>query len=262
MYYCEEMKIHHLRNATMLLETATHNILIDPMLSQKGQAAPPFSFIRFKPRRNPTVDLPQNGHSVVAKTTHCVVTHLHPDHLDTAGEGFLKSKQIPVICSVTDVSELKKRGLAVVKSINYWEERDFFGGKITGIPAQHGYGAVAKRMGKVMGYYIELPDQPSVYLSSDTIYTDEVHKVLTNLQPDIAVVACGSAQLDLYKPILMHKEDILKFFDNAPGQVIANHLEALNHCPTKRVDLINAVAKLELFDKVWIPDDGDSRIYN
>lgn len=255
------MKIHHLRNATMLLETDNHMVLIDPMLSKKGKAAPPFSLIRFKPRRNPIVELPDNALSLVVKTTNCLVTHLHPDHLDKAAEEFLKANQTPVSCSIKDDNVLTKRGLTIAQSIDYWEECDFLGGTITGIPALHGYGAVAKQMGNVMGFYIELPNEPSIYLSSDTIYTDDVHKVLTQLKPDIAVVACGSAQLDVLKPILMHMDDILKFINQAPGKVIANHLEALNHCPTKRIDLKKEISNLNLSEKVWVPDDGDSRIY-
>jgi len=38
------MKIHHLRNATFVIESGTHFILIDPMLIEKGKLAP-FSII-------------------------------------------------------------------------------------------------------------------------------------------------------------------------------------------------------------------------
>ncbi|MBO3116555.1 MBL fold metallo-hydrolase [Winogradskyella sp. DF17] len=256
------MKIHHLRNATLIIETRDKHILVDPMLSSKGKAAPPFSFIRFKPRRNPIIDLPVNALAMVEKTSHCLVTHLHPDHLDKAGEDLLLSKEIPVISSIKDQDKLSQRGLNVTQSVDYWKTSAFLGGTIQGIPAVHGYGAVAKRMGNVMGYFIKLPNEPSIYLSSDTIYTEDVHKVLTELNPDIAVVACGSAQLDFYKPILMHMDDILRFITTAPSIVIANHLEAVNHCPTKRHQLKNEVLKLGLTKKVWIPDDGESKEFN
>jgi len=87
-------------------------------------------------------------------------------------------------------------------------------------------------MGNVMGFHIDLPDDQSVYISSDTVYTNEVEKALKVLQPDISVVACGSAQMDFGKPILMRMDDIIKFVKNSPKKVMANHLEALNHCPT------------------------------
>ena len=53
------MKIHHLRNATFVIESGSNCILIDPMLSGKGEL-PPFALFRHKPKRNPTVSLPEN----------------------------------------------------------------------------------------------------------------------------------------------------------------------------------------------------------
>lgn len=255
------MKVHHLRNATMVLETADKVILIDPMLGQKGTAGPPFTLFRFKPKRNPIVDLPNNAMNIVEKTTHCLITHLHPDHLDKAGENFLRTRQIPVICSVIDEPILKKRGLNVTQTVDYWKPTDFLGGKIQGIPAVHGYGFIAKPMGNVMGFYIEMPNEKSIYLSADTIYTDDVHKALTQLKPEISVVACGTAQTDIFQPLLMRMDDILKFVKNAPNQVIANHLEAVNHCPTTRQQLKTEVSKVGFSDKVFIPNDGESRTY-
>lgn len=256
------MNVHHLRNATLVVETADKVILVDPMLGKKGTAGPPFSIFRFKPRRNPIVDLPNKAMDLVEKTTHCLITHLHPDHLDKEGEYFLCTKQIPIICSVKDEPILKKRGFNVTQAVDYWKQSDFLGGKIQGIPAVHGYGFVAKPMGNVMGFYIELPNEKSIYLSADTIYTDDVHKTLTQLKPEISVVACGTAQLDIFQPLLMRMDDILKFVRNAPNHVIANHLEAVNHCPTTRQQLKAAVSKIGLSDKIFIPNDGESRTYN
>lgn len=36
------MKIHHLRNATLVIEVENEVILVDPMLSKKGEASPSF----------------------------------------------------------------------------------------------------------------------------------------------------------------------------------------------------------------------------
>ncbi len=245
----------------MVIETGNKVILVDPMLGKKGTAGPTFTLFRFKPQRNPIVDLPDNAMEIVEKTTHCLLTHLHPDHLDKEAESFLKSRQIPVICSGKDEKALQKKGLNISQTVDYWQETEFLGGKIQGIPAVHGYGFVAKPMGNVMGFYIELPNEKSIYLSADTIYTEDVHKVLTQLKPEIAVVACGTAQLDVFQPLLMNMEDILKFVKNAPGKVIANHLEAVNHCPTRREDLRKAVTEFGFVEKIFIPKDGESKVY-
>lgn len=241
----------------MAIETQGKVILVDPMLGKKGTAGPPFTLFRHKPRRNPIVDLPHHAMELVNKATHCLITHLHPDHLDKAAESFLRSKRIPIICSRLDETTLTKKGLNVIQTLNYWKSTDFFGGSIEGIPARHGYGYVAKPMGNVMGYFIKLPQEQSLYLSSDTIYTDDVDKVLQSYNPDISVVACGSAQLDFFKPILMTMNDILRFVKHAPGKVIANHLEAVNHCPTTRAQLKDELSKIGLLEKTYIPEDGD-----
>ncbi len=255
------MKVHHIRNATMVIESGDNFILVDPMLSKKGLLGPPLTYFRFKPLRNPTVDLPHNAMTIIQKTTHCLITHLHPDHLDEPAEVFLKEKNIPVICSITDEAKLRKKGLNVTQTVEYWKESEFLGGKIQGIPAAHGYGIAAKIAGPVMGFFIELPNEKTFYISADTIYTDDVHKVLTELKPDIAVVACGRAQFDIFPPFLMLMEDILKFMRNAPNKVLANHLEAANHCPTKRSDLRKEVSTNGLTHKVFIPIDGESITY-
>lgn len=252
------MKIHHLRNATMVIETDLNYILVDPMLGKKGTAGPPFTLFRFKPKRNPIVNLPNNAMEIVNKTTLCLITHLHPDHLDKEGEKFLKVNNIPVICSIKDEKELKKRGVNVVETVNYWEKSSFLSGTIEGIPARHGYGFVAKPMGNVMGFYIEIANEKSIYLSADTIYTEDVDKVLKEYKPEVSVVAAGTAQLDIFQPLLMRIEDIIKFAKTAPGIVIANHLEAVNHCPNTREQLKKELDAHGLSQKTRIPNDGQS----
>lgn len=250
------MKLHHLRNATLVIETEKHVILIDPMLGKRKTIAP-FTLFRYKPKRNPLTALPKNSRDILSKVTHCLITHLHPDHIDKAGEVFLKRKSIPVICSIKDEKALLQRGLTVVQTLDYWQPQHFLDGKITGIPAKHGYGFIAKLMGNVMGFHIELQNEKSVYISSDTIFTEHVQKVLTELKPDIATVACGTARLDIGQPLLMRMDDILKFAVLAPGKVFANHLEALNHCPTTREELKQALIQNNLMSKTVVPNDGE-----
>ena len=48
------MKIHHLRNATFVIESGAHFILIDSMPGEK-RSLPPFAVFRHKARKNPIV---------------------------------------------------------------------------------------------------------------------------------------------------------------------------------------------------------------
>lgn len=251
------MKIHHLRSASFVIESGNNFILVDPMLGEKG-TLPPFAFFRHKPRKNPYVGMPVNSKDILSKVTHVVITHLHPDHLDAKGYEFLKVNNIPVVCNKADRKKLMKKGLNIILSLEYQKPIDFLNGKVIGIPARHGYGFIAKPMGNVMGFYIELPNEPSIYISSDTIYTNDVENALVELKPDISVLAAGSAQFDIGGPLLMNIEDIAKFITKAPNKVYANHMEAINHCPTDRNKLKQLVTKIGAQEKVIIPSDGES----
>ncbi|MBV7335066.1 MBL fold metallo-hydrolase [Chloroflexi bacterium TSY] len=82
------MKIRHIRNATMVIEVNDKVILVDPMINPMG-TMPPFTLFRFKPKRNPTVPLPENCKQTLERVTHCLITHRHPDHIDTEGVKYL-----------------------------------------------------------------------------------------------------------------------------------------------------------------------------
>jgi L-ascorbate metabolism protein UlaG (beta-lactamase superfamily) len=216
---------------------------------------------------NPIVSLPDNADDILDKVSHCLITHSqtfgikalqHTDHLDAPGESFLRQKNIPAVCPKQDGAYLKKYGINVLLELSYWQPETFLAGKITAIPAQHGHGWVHHLMANGAGFFLELPKAPSLYISGDTVYTKDVGRALSKLKPDIAVVAAGSASLDIGSPILMPLEEIVAFVRNAPNKVIANHLDALNHCPTTRSKLKQVLDENGLLSKVYIPDDGET----
>ncbi len=242
----------------MVIESGSHFILVDPMLGPKGKGIP-FSVIRQRPRLNPIVDLPQGSTAILSKVTHCLITHcqkLHFDHLDKAGKSFLRKQSIPITCELGDQAFLKRRGLVVENTIRHWESINWLGGRLTAIPAKHGYGWIHKTMANGIGYFLELSNEPTLYISGDTILTGQVRRALTELKPDISVLAAGTAQLDIGKPILMTPDDMMEFVRLAPKKVIANHLEALNHCSTTREQLSQMLIQKGLREKVFIPEDG------
>jgi L-ascorbate metabolism protein UlaG (beta-lactamase superfamily) len=260
------VKIHHLRNATSVIETGDNWVLVDPMLGAKG-TLPAFARFRHTPRRNPLVDLPDGAQAVLRRVTHCLITHSqafglralqHTDHLDAAGEAFLRRRGIPVVCPRRDAAYLRKQGLTIETALTYDQPRPFLEGAITAVPARHGHGWIHRLMANGAGFFIQLPGEPSIYISGDTVYTPAVERVLRDRQPRIAVAAAGSARLDVGEPILMTLEEILAFARTAPGTVIANHLEALNHCPTTRTGLRQALEANGLRTKVVIPEDGET----
>ncbi|NOQ46844.1 MAG: MBL fold metallo-hydrolase [Desulfobulbaceae bacterium] len=260
------MKIHHLRNATFVIESGAHCILVDPMLSGKGEL-PPFARFRHKSKRNPTVSLPDNASEILSKVTHCLITHsqklgieqlTHTDHLDNPGKSFLQKNNIPVVCRQQDAAYMRKHGINVIVTLNYWQPEQLLGGEITAVPAQHGHSWMHYLMANGAGFYRQLPDEPSIYISGDTVYTYDVERALLEFKPDIAVLAAGCASLDVGGPILMTLEEIISFIRTAPDKVIANHLEALNHCPVPRLQLKQVLENNGLSSKTFIPNDGET----
>lgn len=259
------MKIHHLRNATFVIESNDKFILIDPMLSAKGQL-PPFAYFKHKLQKNPLIDLPSNSKEVLSKVTHCLITHSqkwgiellsHTDHLDKAGIKFLQKSNTPIATLNRDSSYLEKRDLNVMTKLEFWKEHNFTDGKIIAVPAKHGHSWMHNFMANGAGLYLELPNEPSIYISGDTVLTNDVKKALKEFNPDITVVAAGNASLDVGGDILMSMEELIEFIQLSPNKVIANHLEALNHCPITREKIKNELLKNNLLDKVYIPKDGE-----
>lgn len=260
------MKIHQLRNATFVIESGQFYILIDPMLGGKA-TLPPFSYFKHKAIKNPIVELPVNADQVLNNVTHCLITHsqkwgvealTHTDHFDMPGRRFLKVNNIPVGCSKNDAAYMQKQGLTTEVILEPWKTVPFLNGQITAVPALHGWSWTKKLMANGVGFFIELADEPSIYISGDTVFTKDVKRALVVLKPDIAVVAAGSATIDVGGPILMPLDEILEFVRTAPKKVIANHMEALNHCPTTRESLKKALEKNNLDEKVFIPTDGET----
>ncbi len=259
------MKLHHIRNATFIIQSKNKFILIDPMLSNKGEL-PPFSVFKHKIQKNPIVELPKNTNELLSKVTDCLITHSqtfgikalqHLDHLDTKGEDFLKSKNIPITTVKKDEAYLKNYDLNIIDGIDYWEKKEFLGGYITAVPALHGYGWINKIMANGAGYFLELKDEPSIYICGDTVLTEDVKKAINKFKPDIVVAAAGNASLDIGKSLLMTLDEVVKLVKLSPKKIVANHMEALNYCDITRDILIQILEKENLLEKVYIPDDGE-----
>ena len=125
------------------------------------------------------------------------------------------------------------------------------------VPLPEGSGERLAGITPGVGYLLRLPGEPSLYLSGDTVMTDEVRAVLERERPDVAVLHAGGAQLDIGSPILMTLDEQLEFVRLAPGRVIAVHLEALDHCGVTRARLKDALTAAGL-DSVDVPADGET----
>lgn len=251
------MKIQQLRNATIIVEFGQHRVLVDPMLARQG-ALPPLRLFGAR-QRNPLVELPSGAWTELESVTHCLITHCqkgHFDHLDRAGTSWLRERQIPVICTPHDVDHLRQRGLNVQPLLpEHDHPGPFLGGHIRTIRCTHGRGVVGRLMEHGVGFLIEMPGEPSLYLAGDTLLTDEVRACVREHRPAVSVVPAGGARFDLGSDIIMGIDEVIEFARLSGAAVVANHLEAISHCPVSRVALAEAAASAQV--GLLIPEDGE-----
>jgi L-ascorbate metabolism protein UlaG (beta-lactamase superfamily) len=228
------------RNATVLLELSGRRILVDPMLDDAG-ARPPIEGTRNQVP-NPTVPLPFPAEDVVAGLDAVLVTHRHRDHLDARGEE-LVPRDVPVFCQPEDEQALRELGLDA-RVVD--DELDWDGLRITRTPARHGSGRVAELLAPVSGFVLD-----DLYLAGDTVWYDAVEETIERHRPRVAVVHAGGAEFEVGGLIVMGADDVREVVARVPN-VVAVHMEAINHCFLTRAALAAAVPG------VLIPRDGET----
>ncbi len=251
------MKITQIRNATIVIEIQGISILVDPMLSKKS-TLPKLRYYKSN-YRNPLVKLPEAFHQLKDSIDYALITHCqkgHFDHLDRAGVHWLIKNKIPTFCTSHDSTYLQKKGIhtKVLKE----KCSAFFKGTIQQIPAKHTRGWLTPFMEHGVGYYIKLENEPSLYLMGDTILTDEIRRFIRDNQPDYIVAPTGKAQFDIGAPLLLNEKEIIELASLSTGLIIANHMEALDHCRINRQDLTTILKDQNLSKRFMIPNDGET----
>lgn len=251
------MKITQIRNASIIIETTHGRILVDPMLAKRG-ALPKLKYYKSK-ERNPLVDLPEAFENLADSVEYALITHCqkgHFDHLDRAGVRWLVKNKISTFCTAHDHKYLSKKGIKT--RVLASKTSPFFDGSIEQIPATHTRGWLTPFMEHGVGYFIKLPDEPSLYLMGDTVLTDDIKAFIAMNQPDFIVAPTGKAQFDIGAPLLLDEAEIIELGALSTGKIIANHMEALDHCRISRSDLQILLNRHGLSSKFHIPNDGVS----
>ncbi len=245
------MKIRHLRNATALVTFGGHRLLVDPLLAEPG-ALPGFKIFGGGRRPNPLVALPPEAGAALEAATGVVVTHEHPDHLDRAGLRWARRRALPVWAERALVPGLRKKGLDA-RALDEGPA----GVRVEAVPAKHGRGWLGWLMGRVAGVFLAHPDEPSLYLTSDAVLTVEITGALERLRPDVVVAPAGAANMGAGGDIMFSVDELVALARSAPGRVVFNHLEALDHCPTTRAALRARLRAEGLLEKASVPADGE-----
>lgn len=246
------MKIQLIRHATIVLDIKGKRILLDPMLGEKGSmpAVPGVA----NTADNPLVGLPFAASSLT-KVDAVMISHTHRDHFDDTAIQLIP-KDMQMFCQPGDCEKIGDAGFNRVQTIEtslLWE-----GINIHRTGGQHGTGSIGQKMGPVSGFVLEAENEPSLYITGDTIYCSEVQSAIEKYKPRIIICFAGAASFSQGDPITMSKEDIKQVGEAAPlSKLIIVHLEAWNHCFLSRKVLRNFIQEEMQPEQVYIPEDGD-----
>jgi L-ascorbate metabolism protein UlaG (beta-lactamase superfamily) len=244
-----------LRHATLYIEMNSIKLLVDPMLSEKDEMDP----VRDcgNDRRIPMTDLPfdrEELNRLVLEADAIIVTHTHRDHWDAAAQALI-DKDKPIFCQPPDASKIKEHGFKHVIAIE--SLLDWGGIRFNRTGGKHGTGETGAKMGKVSGFVLN-DGQKAIYIAGDTIWCEDVDKALEEFKPTIVIVNAGAARFLTGGPITMTAQDIVKVHEKLPGaKIIAVHMDTINHCFSRRDDLVRALTEAGLQNEVLIPADGE-----
>lgn len=251
------MKIHQIRNATLIVTFNGKSFLIDPWLLPKD-SMPGFEGCVNADVRQPRVELPLAIETIVDVNA-VILTHNHPDHFDDIAIAAISKDKPFFVQNNTDFEFLKAKGFKNVTILDE-EGTNFEGIMLYKTSGQHGCREIMLPLCQsmnmpydIMGVVFTASQEKTLYLAGDTIWCDEVKNVIDKFNPNIIVVnACGASLLN-GEIIIMNDVDVKAVATYTPSAtIIASHMDTVSHLTVTREDIRN----LQL-SNVVVPEDNE-----
>ncbi|GAB4234620.1 MAG: MBL fold metallo-hydrolase [Ekhidna sp.] len=249
------MTITYIRNATFKIKYGGSTLLVDPMLCEARSIDP------FIPglEKNPIDELPFSVQEILGEVEAVLVTHTHPDHFDSVATKSIDKKHL-IICPTEDEAYYLNKGfrnLLAIENTTNWNDIAF-----TRIEGQHGSGPVLKYMGMVSGFVLKTKNEPTVFIVSDSILTDEVKSAIEKHQPEIIIINPGGGIIPGFESTTVHMDEkqVLEMFRISPeSKVIAMHLDSIDFCTVTRKSLKDFAIDNDISEEqLIIPDNGNT----
>ena len=244
------------RNATLRISYAGKNILVDPMLAEKGTLQSALGVYK-----TPRVHLVMPMNEIVEDLDMVLLTHNHIDHYDPTVKQHLP-KGIRFFTQPQDKEIIMQDGFMNVEAIE--EMKQLGEVSIFRTNGHHGFGKLAEMMGPVSGFVLESKGLPTIYVMGDCRWENTIRENIDRYHPDYIVVNCGGAVFPEFSkdfgPILPDEHEVMQILDEVPKNVrlIAVHMDAIDHCQTTREILRNEAQHNHIdMNRLIIPEDGE-----
>ena len=259
------MNIQQIRNATLRITYAGKTFLIDPWLAGKGEMGTFRSLgglFRCESDKwdvpMPMCSLPFPKEDILKGVDACICTHVHPDHIDMAPDGTIGAgldKDMPLfVQSMDDAHAFVRSGFRNVTVM--YENSRLDDIHLVSVPARHG---TRIPCGPSCGVVFRHPDESTLYLAGDTIWYDAVARTIRRWHPGVIIVnACAAFLLDEGR-LIMDDGDVENVVRAGNGaHVVVSHMDAVAHATISRTDMRRRLTERGIWDKVVMPDDGET----
>ncbi len=255
-----QMGVTFIGHSSFFLQVGGASVVIDPIFA-------PWLFV-LKRLRRPGLriqDLPPLDAVLV---THAHFDHLHrPSLRALARASQMKSGRAPLLVVPGNVSDLVfDLGFRRVVELNWWEELQLRGTRITATPAKHWGARVIRDMHRGYGGYSFNGGGHSVYHSGDTAYFDGFTEIGHRLHPEVALLPIGAYYPESFRNVHTSPEDALRGFVEMGAQhMIPMHFGTFKLSqepvdePVRR--LLAGARRLGIEDRVQVLEEGVAEFF-
>ena len=201
-----DLRVTFVNHATLLLQTEGHNLITDPIWSNR---ASPVQWIGPKRHRAPGIrveDLPRID---------CIlISHSHYDHLDKATLRRLLARDRPAVFCPLGVGKLiRKLGFQEIHELDWWQDHPWRQLRLHCVPAQHFSSRTLFDWNRSLwcGWVIECPTG-DIYFAGDTGFGKHFAAVAKRFQDlRLALLPIGAYQPEWFMGCIhMNPEEAVK----------------------------------------------------
>jgi L-ascorbate metabolism protein UlaG (beta-lactamase superfamily) len=253
----DELGVTFIGHSSFFVQIAGRKVLIDPVFSKR--------LIVLRRQRRPGLVVRE-----LPPIDIVLLTHAHMDHLDMASlrrviratRGLTgNTPQVVVPRGVEDLVE--SLGFSQVHRLEWWEEIELQGLKVTMTPCKHWGARMFRDMHRGYGGYVVEGGGQSLYHSGDTAYFDGFREIGRRLKPEVALLPIGAYFPDSYRSVHTSPEEAVRgFVDLGARQMIPMHYgtfrlgrEPMDE-PLKRLEA--EAVRLGMKERIKVLEEGET----
>lgn len=242
--------IRYLGGPTCVIEIGGLRLLTDPTFDAAGDY--PIGNRTLRKTSDAVVSVEEVGRIDAVLLSH----DQHPDNLDHGGRRYVAA----AACCVS-TRDAARRLPGTVRGLSPWETTELGAVRVTAVPAQHGPDGCEPVTGQVIGFVLDGPAVPRVYISGDNASLAVVRAITERFGAgfDVAVLFAGAARTALFDgaPLTLGSAQAAQAADILDAaHVIPAHFEGWAHFSQGRDTLVAAFADTRMTRRLHLLDPG------